>query len=584
MLRTLRSTSTPSRTTVKTPANQWTVLVVVAASIAAGLWGAGLAVQRSEPAPLAADHDFGFSLESGPTPAHLLANPVDEARRGIVERPFDEARCGTNSKEATITTTLEDENGKRIGGAHVVLFECDANGPRTRDFVESATADDGRACVRTKWTGTLLVAVFATGFATTARRVDSAVGSRVDLEPFVLERGAEIAGTVLVGGQPLARAEVVIATCLGCDVLEVGGLRYAWRTDRFVRASTTAHTDAQGNYAATGLDRGEHVVRLLTVRQRDVAVDVNRVAAVRVNAPKSHVDFALPAARLELDIRSKGVPLCCVEVQIEAGDRQFTRTSDDAGRLVVMLQPALAYPLILTRRGFETKRMQLRGLIDGERLTESVELDLQSVTARVVVDDEAKAGVDTAVFVFRPRSPLMHGSAFERTVQRDAATKMFVIADVPSGNWMVTLRSGRTWSAPSTMDGDTPVSLRSNCDVEFAVNVPDSGVVTPRVGVNRRGGVELLVRDQSGATLSARAKVFDSRGDEVAALMVEADALAVFGIAHAPRSDEATFVLSAGCFGPFEIAVHKAGFRTRRVPFTLVSGQIGTLEVVLEAE
>ncbi len=139
-------------------------------------------------------------------------------------------------------------------------------------------------------------------------------------------------------------------------------------------------------------------------------------------------------------------------------------------------------------------------------------------------------------------------------------------------------------SAPSTMEGHAPLTLRSNCDVEFSVTVPSEGIVRARVVVNRRGGVEVLVREASGRRLAARVKVFDGRGEEVDALSLRSEALSTFEIAATTRTDDAFFVCPAACFGSFELAVFKEGYRTRRVPFTQVPGQFAVLDVLLEQE
>ncbi len=565
---------------MKTPASQWTVLVAVLCGIAGGLWVAARAVQPRGNEPRALDDEVEQASTLAPEPACLLANPSVDPRRGLVERPLDEARCGASAHESTLTTRVEDALGQRIEGARLVVFACDANGPRGREFVETRSGQGGRACLKTVLGGEVLVAAYANGFLPTTRRVQAVIGSQLELEPFVLEKGATIEGTVRIGGEPLARAEVEIVACPTCDVIDLGGVPFAWRQDHFVRAKATVETDSEGRYEINGLERTEHSVNLRTVRRRDVAIDVSKAGTVRVEAPAKHVDFALPAARLELRFLSNKAPLCCVEVQIEAGDRQFTRTADEEGRLAVLVQPALAYPLITTRRGYETRRVQLRGLIDGERYQQTIELDPQEALASVIIDDEGRANDESASFTFKPRFPLMHGSAFERTVRRDPQLGAFLLADVPSGAWSVTMRSGRMIRGTSTSKPDEPLAVRENCDADALVTVPDSGTVRTLVFPRKLYPAMIVARDRFGVRVAERFKVFDARGEEVDAVVVAP--ARPLSSAESPDDVATSLVYPTVCGGPLELAIFAEGFATQRIP-NAFGGTATPFDVVLDA-
>jgi hypothetical protein len=566
---------------VKTPRNQLTVLATLLAGIAGTLWVASRVVRGPERTPIAANDVAPYTDVAVEPEPSLLALPLAAVQRGLVERPLDEARCGMRHDDVTFTALIQDASGGRIGGARLAVFAVNGGTPDLRDFVEARGLDDGRACVRTAREGEVFVAVFAPGFVPSARLVDAKRGTRIDLEPFVLEPGVVIRGSVKIGGQPIARAEVEAVSCPMCEVFEIGNQPYAWRDGRFVHARCSAETDARGDYVLAGLEAGAHSVRLRAIRSPEVAIDVSKSTPVRTTAPADKIDFALPGARLRLEFRSPQGPLCCVDAQIEAGDRQFTRSANEAGRLDVIIQPALAYPIVATRRGFTARRMQLRGLVDGESHTQTIELDPQLALATVRVQDDGSAGVDEATFAFRPTTPLMHGSAFERTVRRDARNGQFVIRDVPAGAWMMTLLSGRALSGPSTMDGRAPLTLRTNCDADAAVNVPDSGEMTVKLVVNRRGGVELVVRDPTGARLAAHAKVFDPRGQELDAVLLRPESQAIHSVASAARNEEALLLYPLSCYGNFQVAVHMEGFEPARVSLTTHSGLVVPLEVEL---
>jgi len=122
------------------------------------------------------------------------ALPTGDVHRGHIERPLDEARCGARPEEATLTALIQDADGRPIGGARLVVFESNAGAALLREFVEARGMDDGRACVRTAQNGAIVVGVFAPGYLPSTRRVECTVGTRIDLEPFVLDAGASIQG------------------------------------------------------------------------------------------------------------------------------------------------------------------------------------------------------------------------------------------------------------------------------------------------------------------------------------------------------------------------------------------------------
>jgi hypothetical protein len=175
----------------------------------------------------------------------------------------------------------------------------------------------------------------------------------------------------------------------------------------------------------------------------------------------------------------------------------------------------------------------------------------------------------------------MHGSAFERTIRRDARAGDFVIRDVSAGAWVVTMLSGRVFSAPSTMGGLAPLTLRSNCDADVTLTVPDSGDLFAKVIVIRRGGAEVSVRSASGAHLPARGKVFDTRGQEVDAVMIRSDPMAELSGQPPTRLEDSTFVYPLTCYGTFQLAIHLEGYVPARVSLTTQPGQMLPLEVVL---
>ena len=132
------------------------------------------------------------------------------------------------------------------------------------------------------------------------------------------------------------------------------------------------------------------------------------------------------------------------------------------------------------------------------------------------------------------------------------------------------------------MEGHVPLTLRTNCDAEAALSVPDFGELYTKVVVLKRGGAEVVVRDAAGARLSARGKLFDTRGAEVDAVMIKGDAQTSFSGQVVTRPDDPTFVYPLTCYGTFQLAVHMEGYEPVRVSLTTAPGRNLPLEVVLQ--
>jgi hypothetical protein len=331
------------------------------------------------------------------------------------------------------------------------------------------------------------------------------------------------------------------------------------------------------------------------VRQRDVAIDVQKVAMLHASAPGEAADFELPAARLDLSFEASGTPLCCVEVQIEAGERQFTRRTDELGRIGFMIQPELVYQLTAGRNGFTTKRTQLRGLTDGEHRPEKIALEPQIERATLIIDDGGTAGAERATFELRPRflSGQKHPEV-ERTVERDPRTRKFSLANVPTGSWRVTMRSG----SPLTSND----SVTSNCDQDVVVDVPESGSIEAAVTIVRRGGLRVAARMQNGTRVTpSSVQLLDPDGDAIDGVSVLGNPISsrdvtVFEsrskVVVAVNDTEGNvldrvyggaplFVYSSWCAGSADLVVAADGALPSTVRVSIVAGQVTPVDVVL---
>ncbi len=483
-----------------------TLLLVVLAGLSVGLWLAahtggtaakspGLEPEGALAAARSVDrHDSVLDAPAPTTPVRT------RPRRDVRNVPL--VPC---AGETCLSGTFVTQDGFVPGHAQVALFTIEDGHPVFPPFATFAAGDDGTVRLCTKLDQDCDAVLFVPGCEPASQHVLATSTGAIDLDPFVLEHGAAVSGRVTAGDVPLPRAEIEArATAPGYEARVDGGT-LGWRAGRYVWAASRAETGSDGTYTIRGLDPGKHDLRLCTVRQRNVAIDVQKVATKRANIPAADVDFALPAARLDLSFESSGAPLCCVEVQIEAGDRLFMRRTDEAGRLGFLIQPELAYGITAARFGFETIHTQLRGLTEGEHRPETLALEPQSELATLVVQDNRTAGLDQATFELRPRIPVVGMQVDVReNVSRDPSTHKFVIPNVPAGSWRLAMRSGLPLKPGA--------HLSRNCDSEKIVQVPDHGTQEIEMSASERGGLSVRVKSTNNAPVDATFQLLDDSG------------------------------------------------------------------------
>src|SRR5438046_7006921 len=124
-----------------------------------------------------------------------------------------------------------------------------------------------------------------------------------------------------------------------------------------------------------GLESALQRGRLAAIRCSDTALDRSRASMSEVRAPADDIDFALEAARLEIEVRAQGAPVAGADVQIEASDTHWMRTTDDAGRVALSVSPANAYVIGVHLLGYEPARQFVRGLANGESAQCTLDLD-----------------------------------------------------------------------------------------------------------------------------------------------------------------------------------------------------------------
>lgn len=553
--------------------------LLVGAWLAAEFWSGGQGVKAL---PVGSEADG--RERSLPATEVALARPAAPSRDHV--RPaldLQSPRFAPTIDRARFGGWVEDAQSMPIPNAHVALFAMVDDEPVFPALDEVNVEPNGTFYTSANRNAPMALVAYAPGFVPVTRRVDGELGARKEIEPLALSKGESISGNVKAGGEPLARAEIQARLEAATRVAKVQGGALTWRDCRFVWAEQSAETSADGAYSISGLLAARHSVRISTVRSHDAAIDTHEKGERFATAPALDFDFALPAARLELAFKNASGPMCCVEVQLEAGDRHFTRTTNALGRLEMKISPALAYPITAACGGFRTVHTQLRGLLDGEKLEKVIELEPQQVQATVIVDDAGTAQSGDASFVFHSRFPSLNAPDFERTVMRQAVTKQFHIENVPSGSWRVTVKSGRR--LPLSATTHATVGLWTNCDQDLLIDVPDTGVVRANVAIVPRGYAQIVVKNAQGRRVESALELRDLHGEvvEFASTPNRVPNLDM------PIQDSTvdlswpTLLYSTFCGGTADLTISREDSEpvTRRLQ--LIAGQVTPVEVVLRA-
>lgn len=470
-------------------------------------------------------------LEARTTTPHPLAHPptegaalaaveLDELERPAVEPPRTKARAQLDrsdprfrprADESAVGGWIETDAGAPAAHATAVLLDTRGN------VLAEARADaNGVFYARAKASGAQRVVALHPGCLPRCVEVELVLGSALELAPIALASGATIHGRVASEHEPIARAEVEARpTERGRTIVLQAGTIVA-REDGFAWARVTAESHPDGSYTLRGLSNEPHRVSISVLRGRENALDLARVRSRVTTVPASGVDFALPAARLEIAVRSAGEPLAGVEVQINAGGQHVTRVSDENGLVALRISPAIAYPLVASRDGYGTTRAQLRGLIDGEVRRETLDLALQEpelLRSTWIVEVQGSASGEDAHFLFRRLDA--HAAAertpFTRRVARSLGGERFRIGELAPGKYEVTISSGGP--ARASTSSNRIYGGRVNCDAITTIDLLPGQTSTSTVSTIPLAILEVEARAADGTSLWPTVHLRDVGGD-----------------------------------------------------------------------
>jgi hypothetical protein len=238
--------------------------------------------------------------------------------------------------------------------------------------------------------------------------------------------------------------------------LALGESRLSWTPDRVEWLDQSARADAEARYFLGGLEAVEHELTCGEERRRVV--------------PPATVDFEAPPARLEVAVRSAGLPVAGARVSVEAGGAVAERPTDAAGGATFEL--AAAGPFRVT---VEAEGLASRTRVVGEGRAEfdlGPAGDLAGLAVALQPLGGAPLAATCTLELTAPDSPDPFAAAFRRTVGMDPLGR-FVLPDVEPGTWILTATPGG-WYLPVV----TLVSVRARETAQVSVPVELGGTVT----------------------------------------------------------------------------------------------------------
>ncbi len=210
------------------------------------------------------------------------------------------------------------------------------DGPRHTGHSFETTLD-GRRGLRLACGSEYLLVAYAPGYRPRAQRFVAVHG--LDLGEFVLERGAALAGHVLLDGEGvngLIRAQLAD----DADTLHVGAVRFRWRDEQLEWADVTTSTDSDGAFRIDGLAPEPHRVSLHTVRGGFTTPS----AIAEVRAPAAGLLLTVGAARVEIRVFDQAAPVAGFLMQVherspQGGGAGGAVRTDANGSAFVWVQP-----------------------------------------------------------------------------------------------------------------------------------------------------------------------------------------------------------------------------------------------------
>jgi protocatechuate 3,4-dioxygenase beta subunit len=346
-------------------------------------------------------------------------------------------------REAMISGTVVDEQGRPVAGAHVAIPRDFGGGRRMRVMnrasfapVETDAGPDGAFSLRRLApSSSLTVQASKAGFAPARRTgIRLKTGEAVRGVSLVLRRGVEGQGTVVdAEGHPVAGADVRAAR------MEKGRRGFAMILAGAPREKPDAVSDAKGVFRLAGLEAGRYRVTAEKeglVQKTPVTLDVaddaeNRVAPIVLEAGAA-------VAGIVRNTRGEPIPGADVDVATEGGGPGEV-TTDAAGKFrVAGLSAGKSVMIFASANGFGLK--QANATPPAEDI--SIVLDTTgTVRGRVVDADSNSAILDFSLS--RSESRASGGQAVMGFYMGDEPRSFhsedgsFELSGVPAGRWSI---------------------------------------------------------------------------------------------------------------------------------------------------
>jgi RNA polymerase sigma-70 factor (ECF subfamily) len=479
--------------------------------------------------------------------------------------------------------SVVDEHGAPFVGAQVGAFAMDAQEPARLPVDRATTGADGAFRLRLPNRGRYAVVAIA---ARTLPESAVTTGGAAELKPLTLRPGARVAGRVVLGTGDSAHGTAVEARPKGpagdlSSCMSLNDRQFAWIDGRAVLCPATAAADDDGRFVLAGLESAlQYRVGIERLQDPWIMQDAMEACGRDVRPPAEHVDIAVVAARMRIEVRGGGKdigkPALMITSTAPAGGGTTTALGlDAAGRRTVLLAPGATCHVILDAKGFDAWEHDVTAPAAGEELALTADL-VPSKPRNVVVltlKTPDGASIDRAAVKFLRHLALETSFAWGRTVR--AENGAFRVEGIEPGRYRVVVRPGGPW-----LGGD---ATWMECETE--VEVPQDGDVAATIEVRRGARLRVAARDAEGRLLQARCVVRDAVGNAVPVMFVARfGAGNLTGDAHGLHGGVPCGVDPALPAGPYRVEFSLDGYRARTADAELRVGETVDVDATLERE
>jgi RNA polymerase sigma-70 factor (ECF subfamily) len=357
----------------------------------------------------------------------------------------------------------------------VLAFPFSGKTPIWPARAEARSDANGRFDLRVEKAGPYAVIAVSECHRPAARRLLAGDDAPLDSDPFVLESGLDVRGTVRrPDGRGVARACIRVRTTNNDGALLVlPGRRQAlvWSDDRADWLAREVRTGPLGHFRATGLAARPYEVGLSAVIGCDADLLCEDRVSFRTVVPPDNVEFEVASGRLLVRVAPPGRGTRVVAHPLGQPEREIHAIVAN-GYFALDLVPGARYTVEVSRTGWETSPRTATAPAAG-RLRD-LHVEMLPSTSNAVLEVAIAAPPSLAVpacwrfLLERPGG----GSPIERTARIEGG--VFRVSHLPPGTYGLVARAADT-ACGHVLPARVPVRLVARETTRVALPVEAAG-------------------------------------------------------------------------------------------------------------